>query len=160
MITTIRPVGLCAVMASAMLLVAPPNMAIMAQGLDAEGAIDAIVGSDVTTGEDEAAQAQERLVAAIENTSDNTAEVRRKFTLDQVEIVFLPDLGHGETAVDDTLDEYQDQIMELRQAIEGSAMFYHAIDSRRILLRNVVALEFDNDNVVVFVQGERPTGAE
>lgn len=160
MITAIRPVGLYAALASAMLLVAPPNMAIMAQGLDAEGAIDAIVGSDVTTGQDETAQAQERLVAAIENTSESTAEVRRKFSLDQVEIIFLPDLGHGETEVDEALDEYSDQIAELRQAIEGSAMFYHAIDSRRVLLRNVVALEFDNDDVVVFVQGEQPAGAE
>lgn len=160
MISAIRPVWLYVAMASAVLLVAPPSMAVMAQGLDADGAIDAIVGSDVSTGEDEAAQDEERIIAAIENTSQSTAEVRRKFTLDRVEIVFLPDLGQGDTNVEAAMEEYNDQIMELRQAVEGSAMFYHAIDSRQILLRDVVAIEFDEDDVVVFVQGERPAGAE
>lgn len=144
---------------AAFLLVSTPQMALMAQGLDAEGAIDTIVGSDVTTGEEAATADEERIVAAIENTAETSADVRKKFSLDRVEIIFLPDLGDDETAVEAKMAEFEPQIAELREAIQGSAMFYHAIDSRSVLLTDIVALEFDDDNgVTIFVRGEQPAG--
>lgn len=130
----------------------------MAQGLDAEGAIDTIVGSDVTTGEERAAADEQRIVAAIENSAPAAAEVRRKFSLDRVEIVFLPDLDDGETEVEAKLEEFAPQVTELRESIQGSAMFYHAVDSRSVALNDVVALEFDGDNgVTIFVRGRDPS---
>lgn len=130
--------------------------AAIAQGLDAEGAIDTIVGSEVTTGEERASEDESRIVAAIENTAANVGEVRKKFSLDAVEIIFLADLGN-DSDVDAKMDEFEQRIVELRQAIEGSAMFYHAVNSHGILLRDIVALEFDDSNgVTIFVSGRQP----
>lgn len=142
--------------AAAFLLASAPNMALMAQGLDAEGAIDAIVGSDVTTGEEAVMADEARIVAAIEKTSDNAAEVRKRFTLERVDIVFLPDFDDEETAIDDKLVEYAPQIEELRTEIQGSALFYHAVNSRSVLLADIIAMEFDGDNATIFVAGRDP----
>ncbi len=142
--------------AAAFLLALAPNMALMAQGLETEGAIDAIVGSDVTTGEEAVTADEERIVAAIERTSENTAEVRKRFTLERVDIVFLPDFDDEQTRVDEKLVEYASQIEELRNEIQGSALFYHAVDSRSVLLTDIIAIEFDNDNATIFVAGRDP----
>lgn len=151
-----HPLWLHAAAAAAFLAVSAPNVTLMAQGLDAEGAIDTIVGSDVKTGEEAAAADQERLIGAIENTSDNISEVRKKFSLDELEIIFLPDIEE-QAALQAKIAEYENLIVELRQAIEGSAMFYHAVNSKGVLLRDVIALEFDDQNgATIFVQGEAP----
>lgn len=128
-----------------------------AQGLDKEGAIDTIVGSDVTTGEEAATKDEGRIIDAIENASQAAATVRRKFSLDRVEIVFIPDLNDEDTDVEAKLLEYKPQITELRESIQGSAMFYHAVDSRSVMLTDVIALEFDDQNgVTIFVRGKKP----
>lgn len=130
---------------------------LMAQGLDAAGAIDTIVGSEVTTGEEKASSDETRIVAAIENSSQAAGEVRRKFSLDRVEIMFIPDLDEGGTSLKAKMDEFKPQVTELRESIQGSAMFYHAVDSRSITLDDIIALEFDNDNgVTIFVAGKKP----
>lgn len=130
--------------------------AAVAQGLDAEGAIDTIIGSEVTTGEEQASDDETRIIAAVERTAENATEVRKKFSLDGLEIIFLADLGK-DSDVDAAIEEYQPRIVELREAIEGSAMFYHAVNSQRILLRDIVALEFDDSNgVTIFVSGSKP----
>jgi hypothetical protein len=145
-----------AMAAAAFLFASAPNVALMAQGLDAEGAIDTIVGSDVRTAEEAAADDQDRLLGAIGNTSANISEVRKKFSLDAMEIIFLPDLAEQD-AVAAKIAETEQLIVELRQAIEGSAMFYHAVNSKGVLLRDIVALEFDDDNgVTIFVSGTSP----
>lgn len=129
----------------------------LSQGLDAEGAIDTIVGSDVTTGEERASADEARIVAAIENSSKAAAEVRRKFSLDRVEIIFLPNLEEEDTSVEAKMEEYKPQVTELRESIQGSAMFYHAVDSRSVMLTDVIALEFDDKNgVTIFVAGKKP----
>ena len=152
-----NPLWLHVAAMAALLLVSPPHTALLAQGLQSEEAIDTIVGSDVTTNEENTKAEQGRIVAAIEKTAANSEEVRKKFSLDKVEIIFLPDLAENGTDVDAKLAEHEDQIVELREAIEGSAMFYHAVDSRDVLLRDVVALEFDDKNgVTIFVAGEDP----
>jgi predicted regulator of Ras-like GTPase activity (Roadblock/LC7/MglB family) len=127
---------------------------LMAQGLDREEAIEAIVGSDVT--EEEVPPDVDRIVAAVENAQESAERVRKSFNLDALEIVFLPDLGEGE--IEEAVAQNEENIGLLREAIEGSAMFYHAIDSRQILLQNVVAVEFaENDAVTIFVNnGARP----
>lgn len=132
-----------------------------AQGLDSEGAIDTIVGSDVKTEEKSAVDESERVIAAIEATMENAQLVRRAFNLDQVEIVFLPEVGEGDSGITEKREEFADQIVELQQSIEGSAIFYHAVDSRQILVRDIVAIEFANENrtATIFVAGAAPEGA-
>lgn len=157
-----KPAWIHAAAAAAFLLASAPNVALMAQGLDAEGAIDAIVGSDINTGEEAVTADEERIVAAIEQTAENAAEVRKRFSIDRVDIVFLPDFGDEETAVDAKMAEFETEIGELRNEIQGSAIFYHAVNSHRILVTDVIAMEFDDDNVAtIFVAGREPgTGLE
>lgn len=151
------PLRLHAAIATAFLIVSAPDAALLAQGLESEEAIDTIVGSEVVTDEERAAADEQRILKAIENTAANIAEVRKKVSLDKVEIVFLPDLGEEKTTVETRMEEYQDEIADLRKEIEGSAMLYHAIDSRDVLVRDLVALEFDDANgVTIFVSGEEP----
>lgn len=146
------PAGASAIIFALALAVAPVSP--LAQGLDAEGAIDIIVGSDVTTGEESVAADEERIVAAIDNTAANVPEVRKLVNIDHVEIIFLPDFGEGETAAEAAFEERESEIAALREAIQGSAVFYHAVDSRSVLLNQIVALEFNDENgVTIFVAG-------
>ena len=63
----------------------------------------------------------------------------------------------SDPVLDAALEDSRAELLELQQAIEGSAMFYHAVDSRRILLRDIVGLEFDDANgVTIFVAGADP----
>ncbi|MBL0934701.1 MAG: hypothetical protein IBJ07_08110 [Rhizobiaceae bacterium] len=154
--------ALALVLAGAFGLAALPALA---QGLDSEGAIDTIIGSDVKTEEKSAVDESERVIAAIEATMDNAQLVRRAFNIDEVEIVFLPEVGPevdaGDSGITEKREEFADQIVELQQSIEGSAIFYHAVDSRQILVRDIVAIEFANENrtATIFVAGAAPEGA-
>jgi len=152
-----KPGFLHLVLLAALTVAVAPGSPLMAQGLNTEGTIDAIVGSDVNTNEEAVADDEDRIVAAIEKTPQNTGEVRRRFSIDRVDIVFLPDFGDEETAVEAKAAEFESQITELRNEIQGSAIFYHALDSRSVLLNQVIALEFGDDNgVTIFVAGPEP----
>lgn len=137
-------------LAALMLLAAP---AAHAQGIEAEGTRDTIIGSDVQTGEVSVDDDAERIVAAIENTGEAVQEVRRRFNLDEVAIVLLNDIEKPGNPVAEAVEANREAIDELRVAIEGSAMFFHAIDSRNILLQNVLGMEFEDDDVIIFAIG-------
>lgn len=142
-------------MALAFMLAPLAQHSLMAQGLESEEAIDKIIGSDVKTDETKKDDQTERVVAAIDNTHQNAEAVRKAFSLDTLEIIFLPDIGQGDGAIEEAVERNENEIASLRESIEGSAMFYHAVDSRNILLRNIVAVEFGEDNnVTIFVQGD------
>lgn len=143
-------------MLAAMIILAPAGQ-LVAQGLDTKEAIEAILGSSVNTTEEPLAEDEDRIIAAIERTSENTGEVRKRFNMDRIDIVFVPEFGEEETAVEAKAAEFQVQITELHNEIQGSAIFYHAVDSRSVLLTDVIALEFDDDNgVTIFVAGSEP----
>jgi len=129
----------------------------LAQGLDSDTAIQTIIGSDVQTQEVSIEEVGDRLVAAIANVTANTQEVRRRFNLGDVGIVtVLADDTASANAVAESMEAKQLEINDLRVAIEGSAMFYHAVNSRRILLSDVIAMEFDGDDVLIFVLDDSP----
>src|SRR5690606_11011717 len=100
---------------------------VLAQGLGSEGAIDAIIGSDVKTDEVHDASGIERVITAIANSRHSAEMARKAFNLDSLDIVFVPNVDEELAKV---IDEYEEDVKTLRQSIEGSAMFYHAIDSR------------------------------
>lgn len=147
------------IMAMAMFFaVGAPQMSLLAQGLDDTEAIETIIGSDVKTEEARVESDQDRVMAAIEKTSQTIPAVRKAFNVNEVDIVFLPDLEAKGSKVQAAIEEHEEQIEDLRKAIEGSAMLFHAVDSRQVLLRNVVALEFsENDAVTIFVAGKDPS---
>lgn len=146
---------------AALLMSAVPTIAPHAQGLDAEGAIDAIVGTDV---EEEATRADadaDRVVAAIGKASESVSAIRKTIALDRLDIVFVEDAaiteGGPPDVVQQALDANAAAIAELRAELEGNAMLYHAVNSRQVLMRDVLAVEFaDPRHVTIFVAAPEP----
>jgi hypothetical protein len=159
-IKTIATVPLHAMAAAAMLLAMTPGAALQAQSFDTRQSVDQIVGSEIKEEETSAAADESRIIDAIEHTSDNIAIVRKTTALDKVDIVFLPDAAEKglPPAIDAKAKEHKDEIAALRQELEGNAMLYHAIDSRRLMLRDVVAVEFDGKRGVVIFAAAKPAG--
>lgn len=146
---------------AALLMSAMPTIAPLAQGLDAEGAIDAIVGTDVEEEATQAAADPQRVVAAIEKSAESIAMIRKTIALDRLDIVFVEDAavteGGPPDVVQQALDANAAEITELRAELEGSAMLYHAVNSRQVLMRDVLAVEFaDQRHVTIFVAAPEP----
>lgn len=136
-----------------------PASAALAQAMD-DAARDTIIGSEVGEEEVEAAAEPQRVIAAIEKTAENIATVRKTISLDKVDIVFLPDAAAAEGGpppeIAEKVEERKDEIAELRQELEGNAMLYHAIDSRQVLVRDVLAVEFNDARVVIYAAAKPP----
>ena len=146
--------------ATALVVLAASDMRVQAQGLDAPDAIEKIVGSDVHEEEQQATADADRVIAAIEKSAENTGTVRKVTNLDRLDIVFLPDAaaleGGPPPAIDEKLQEYGDEVAALRQEMSGNAMLFHALDSRNILLQDVLAIEFDDAKGAVIYAAAKP----
>ena len=132
------------------------------QGTESKETIDAIVGTEVQEEEAQASVDAGRVIAAIEKTREQIALVRKTSSLDKVDIVFLADAAATEGGpppeIETKVKEHEADIAELRKEIEGNAMLFHAIDSRQILPRDVLAVEFDGSNGVVIYAAAKPAG--
>lgn len=134
----------------AVAICAPGTVA--AQGLDAEGARETIIDAPVATEEKPVAEENERIADAIGRTAESAAEVRKRFNIGKLDIVFVEGLADQDSPLAQAIETHAASIEALRKEIEGSAIFYHAIDSKQVLLRDVVAVEFgDGDSVTIFV---------
>ncbi|MDQ2705001.1 MAG: hypothetical protein M3Y43_07540 [Pseudomonadota bacterium] len=124
--------------------------------------LDTIIGTQVQEEEAQAAADPGRVIAAIDKTADSIARVRKTSSLDKVDIVFLADStvtdGGPPAEIADKVQNHEAEISELRQEIEGNAMLYHALDSRQILMRDVLAVEFDDRNGVIIYAAAKPAG--
>ncbi|MCO5070654.1 MAG: hypothetical protein M9944_05520 [Rhizobiaceae bacterium] len=131
-----------------------------AQGTDSKAAIDAIVGSEVQEEEARAVADADKVIAAIDKTGDAIGFVRKVTKLDTVEIVFLKDSSAAEGGlpanIQAKLDAKQSEVAELRKELEGNAMLFHAIDSRQILMQDVVAIDFDGETSVTIYTTAKP----
>ena len=162
MTTITMPNGKClhALAAAAFLAASTPQTALLAQGLESPEAIDTIIGTEVEEEEARATADAGKVVAAIEKTGESIATVRKTSKLDKVDIVFLSDAavteGGPPPEIEAKIKEHEEEIAELRKELEGNAMLYHAIDSRQILLRDVLAVEFDDKNGVVIYAAAKP----
>lgn len=148
------------VAAALLLATAMPQAALFAQGLDNKEAVEKIIGSEVQEEETQAAADAGKVIAAIEKTSDNIGMVRKTSKLDKVDIVFLTDAaiteGGPPPEIEAKVKEHKAEVAELRGEIEGNAMLYHAIESRQVLIRDVLAVEFDGSNSVVIYAAAKP----
>jgi len=146
--------------ASAFLLASMPAMHLQAQGLESQRAIDAIIGSPVEQEEKAVADDVDRVIAAIDKSAENAAIVRKTTNVEKVDIVFLSDAAVTEgglpARIEDKIKERSAEVAQLRQELEGSALLYHAIDSRGVLLRDVLGVEFDNDGTAVIFAAAKP----
>jgi len=135
---------------------APP---VLAQGLDSEKAIDTIIGSEVDEQQSSAGHEARSVVAAIEKTQEAIATVRKISNVNKLEIVYLPDAAEDAAppAIRDAVSRHEEEIDELRKEIEGNAMLFHAIDSRSLLVRDVLAVDFGaGDAVVIYAAAQKP----
>ena len=142
--------------AAAMLLAASVHAApVNAQGLNDQEAVDRIIGSEVNEEEVRSEAGDERVITAIEKLSENIEVVRKVTSLDRVDIVYLPDSSRVEGGppekIATTLSEHSETVDTLRRELEGNALLYHAINSKNILIQDVLAIEFDGDkNMIIF----------
>jgi len=103
-----------------------------------------------------------RIVAAIDKAGETAAAVRKIDKVESVEIVFLPDAAAAEGGppadIEARLKARKSDIDALRQEIEGNALLYYAIESKQIVMRDVLAIEIgDGQRVTVYAAG-KPAG--
>ncbi len=151
-------VHVCA--AAAFLAASAPNMPLLAQSLKSPETVEKIVGSEVKEEETQTALDADAIIAAIGQTVENTARVRKLTNLKSLDIVYVSDAAATEGGpppeIAARLDEHKDEIKALRQEIEGNAMLYHALDSRQVQPANVLAIAFpDRDNAIIYAAAKR-----
>lgn len=149
-----------AIAVSALLVLAVPTGVLNAQGLDSAQSIDKIIGSEVTQEEKPVIADEKNVIAAIERTGETIGEVRKTSMLDKIDIVFLTDAARSEggppPAIESKVKEHEAEVAELRQEIEANALFFHAIDSRRVLAQDVLAISFDGPRNVTVYAAAKP----
>ncbi|MBC7281111.1 hypothetical protein [Hoeflea sp.] len=126
-----------------------------AQGVVEQEVVDRIVGSEVNEEEVRSDAGDDRVIAAIENLSGNIDIVRKLTTLDRVDIIYMPDSSQIEGGpppkIAAKLAEHSETVDNLRRELEGNALLYHAINSKDVLIKDVLAIEFDGEkNLVIF----------
>lgn len=149
---TVDAKWLLTVLAAIFMAISAPDMALKAQGIKNQEAVDKIIGSKVEEDESLAEKDASKISAAIEKTRENIPAVRKMTKIGKVDIVFLPDAAPSEGGpppdLAATIKEHEPEVKQLRTEIEGNAMLFHAINSRQILVGDVLALEFSGEDSV------------
>ncbi|MBZ9738244.1 MULTISPECIES: hypothetical protein [unclassified Mesorhizobium] len=150
-----------ALAAAAFLVASAPHAALNAQGLESPETVDRIVGSQVNQEEAKATAEIGKVSSAIDRTRENISTVRKTSKLDKVDIVFLTDAARSEggppPAIENKVRQHQDDVAELRKEIEANALLFNAIDSRRVLAQDVLAVEFDDPGKIVIYAAAKPS---
>lgn len=146
-------------MAAAMLAAAA--MPAAGQSLD-DTTVEGIVGSSVSEEQATASAEEAKVLAAIDRTAEATSQVRKTSSVDKVDIVFLADSARTEggppPAIAGKIEEHRDEIALLRQEVEANALLFHALDSRRVLMSDVLAVAFDGPRKVIVYAAAKPAG--
>lgn len=132
-----------------------------AQDLNDEEAIDRIIGSEVREEQVQSAAGDDRVITAMDKSGENTEIVRKVTNLERVDIVFLP----GASAVEGgpppkiaaKLSENSETVKSLRRELEANALLYHALNSRNVLIDDILAIEFDGDKRVTVFAAAKPS---
>ena len=100
------------------------------------------------------------MITAIDKSSENTDIVRKVTNLERVDIVFLPDSsaveGGPPPKVAAKLSERSETVESLRRELQANALLYHAINSKNVLIGDVLAIEFDGDKRVIIFAAAKP----
>jgi len=162
MTITTLPEGrwLHAIAATAFLAASLPQ-ALNAQGLESPETVNRIVGSQVKQEEANATAEAGNVNSAIDRTRQNIGTVRKTSKLDKVDIVFLTDAARSEggppPVIESKVKQHQDDIAELRKEIEANALLFNAIESRRVLAQDILAVEFDAPGKIVIYAAAKPS---
>jgi hypothetical protein len=147
--------------ATAVFVASIPQAALNARSLESPETVNRIIGSEVGQEETRTAVEAGKVSAAIDRTRDNITAVRKTSKLDKVDIVFLTDAARSEggppPAIETKVRQHQGDIAELRKEIEANALLFNAIDSRRVLTEDVLAVDFDDPGKVVIYAAAKPS---
>jgi hypothetical protein len=88
--------------------------------------------------------------------------VRKTSSVDRVDIVFLSDTARSEGGppprIADRIRQHEAEIADLRREVEANALIFHAIDSRRVLVADVLGVDFPDPKTVVVYAAAKPPG--
>ncbi|RUX97554.1 MULTISPECIES: hypothetical protein [unclassified Mesorhizobium] len=162
MATTFSPKRrLQAATAMAFLAVAGSAAGPKAQGLESTETVNRIIGSQVKQEEAKTTAEAGNVNTAIDRTRENIGTVRKTSKLDKVDIVFLTDAARIEggppPAIESKVRQHQDDIAELRKEIEANALLFNAIESRRVLAQDILAVEFGDPGKIVIYAAAKPS---
>lgn len=146
-------------MVGAFLFSAMPAFNSAAQTLDSSGDAETIVGSEIATDEAEPDDVADDVIAAIEKSAATADQIKTMFRVGDFHIVFLgdPEKVDSMTEVQSALEDNSDAVTGLREAIDGSAVFYTALDTNNLEVENVVSATVTEDKkVTVYVIGAAP----
>lgn len=134
----------------------------IAQNIRSDEITGAIVGSEIQEQQQDVAADAAKIIAAIEHAPAATERVRKTSNLDKVEIVFLPDAAATEGGpppeITKKIEEHKADLIELRKELEGNALLFHAIDSRQILVQDVLGVEFHDGQTATIYAAAKPAG--
>jgi hypothetical protein len=133
------------------------------QGLSGEKAVEGIVGdSDIRQEEATTSAEEQKVLAAIDKTAENTSAVRKLSAAKHVDIIFLADAtreqGGPSPKIERKLKDHQSDIVALRQEIEANALLFHVVDSRRVMTKDILAVEFPDPESVIVYAASKPSG--
>jgi hypothetical protein len=147
--------------AMAFLAVAGSAAGLKAQGLESTETVNRIIGSQVKQEEAKTTAEARNVNTAIDRTRENIGTVRKTSKLDKVDIVFLTDAARSEggppPAIESKVRQHQDDIAELRKEIEANALLFNAIESRRVLAQDILAVEFGDPGKIVIYAAAKPS---
>lgn len=123
--------------------------------------VDRIIDSEVREEQARSEDDKDRIIAAIENSGENTNRIRKVTDLDRIDIIFIPDSsaveGGPPEEIASKLSEYSRNVDDMRRVLQSNALLYNAVNSRKILIRDILAIEFDSDkHVVIFAAANPP----
>lgn len=131
-----------------------------AQGTDSPEAVEKIIGTEVQEEQSNASADAAKVIAAIDKAPETAATIRKTSTVAAVDIVFLADAAQAEGGpppeIQAKVKEREPDIVALRKELEGNAMLYHAIESRQVMVRDVLAVEFEGEERVVIYAAAKP----
>lgn len=141
---------------------AVPAAPAFAQSESLKKAVEGIVGdSDIRQEQAKTSDDEQKILSAIDNTVENTGMVRKLSDAKHVEIVFLPDSARAEGGppprIESKLKDHADDIAKLRQEVEANALLFHAVASKRVQTRDIIAVEFPEPTSVIVYAAAKPT---
>lgn len=125
-------------------------------------AVEGIVGdSDVRQEEAKTSDDEQKILAAIDKTVENTGIVRKLSDAKRVDIVFLADSARTEGGpppkIERKLKDHESDIAKLRQEVEANALLFHAVDSKRVMTKDIIAVEFRDPTSIVVYAAAKPS---
>lgn len=123
--------------------------------------VEDIVGDSAIRQEETTSSAEEdKVLAAIDKTVENTSAVRKLSAARQVDIVFLADAARAEggppVRIERKLRDHESDIAALRQEVEANALLFHAVDSRRVMIKDILAVAFPDPQKVIVYAASKP----